>query len=152
MSTSTIVLITGANRGLGKGMLERYLGLPNHTVIAVNRNPDHPSSKELSNVPKAVGSKLIVVKADATIWQDAFKGVEAIEAQGIDHLDIVVANAGVANTFPTVAELQEKDLEAHLRPNVYGFVALYQATRRMLKKSTREPILACMGSNAGSLT
>lgn len=35
----TIVLITGANRGLGKGLLKRYLALPNHTVIAANRDP-----------------------------------------------------------------------------------------------------------------
>ena len=54
---STVVLITGANRGLGKGLLERYLGQPNHTVIAANRNPDHPSSKELGDVPKAEGSR-----------------------------------------------------------------------------------------------
>lgn len=149
---STVVLITGANRGLGKGLLERYLNLPNHTVIAANRNPDHPSSKELDNLPKAEGTKLVVVRLDATIWQDAFNAVKEIEAQGIDHLDIVIANAGVAYAFPTVATLKEEDLEAHLRANTYSYVALYQATRDLLGKSTREPVLANMGSTAGSLS
>ncbi|KAK8049048.1 hypothetical protein PG994_010778 [Apiospora phragmitis] len=129
----TIVLITGANRGLGKGMLERFLSLPNHTIIAANRNPDHSTSKELSSVPKADGSKLIFIKLGATVWQDAFDAVKTIEAQSVDHLDI------------------EKDLEIYLRPDVYGYVSLYQATRDLLKKSRREPVLANMGSTAGSL-
>lgn len=29
----TTVLITGANRGLGKGLLERYLSQPNHVRL-----------------------------------------------------------------------------------------------------------------------
>lgn len=39
-----IVLITGANRGIGKGLLEKYLARPNHTVIGTVRDPDHESS------------------------------------------------------------------------------------------------------------
>lgn len=148
---STVVLITGANRGLGKGMLERYLKLPNYTIIAANRNPDHPTSKELTKLPTAENTKLIVVKLDATVWQDAFDAVKELEAHGIDHLDIVIANAGVCYIWPTVAEVKEKDIEAHMRPNVYGVVSLYQATRHLLKKSKKEPILTNMGSTAGSV-
>lgn len=121
---STIVLISGANRGIGKGLLERYLALPNHTVIAANRNPDHPTSKELFNLPKGEGSKLIVIKVDATVWSSAAEGVKTLESHGVDHIDIVVANAGVCYTYPTVAEVQEKDLRAHIEANVFGVVAL----------------------------
>ena len=39
-----IVLITGANRGLGRGLLERFLVLPDHLIIAANRNPDDPNA------------------------------------------------------------------------------------------------------------
>ncbi|CAJ2514333.1 Uu.00g024520.m01.CDS01 [Anthostomella pinea] len=148
---STIVLITGANRGLGKGMLERYLKLPNHTLIAANRNPDHPSSKELSKLPTAEGTKLIVIKIDAKVWQDPFDAVKTLEAQGIDHVDVVIANAGVSYTWPKVAEVKLEDIEAHMWPNAYGGVALYQAFRPLLKKSKKEPVLTNMGSTAGSL-
>ncbi|XXG99374.1 hypothetical protein Hte_005711 [Hypoxylon texense] len=149
---ATIVLITGANRGIGHGLLKRFLQLPNHTVIAANRNPDHPTSQALSKLPTAAGTKLIVVKVDATVWQDPFDAVKSLEAQGVDHLDIIVANAGVSYVWPTVAEVKLEDMENHYRPNVYGYVSLYQATRGLLKKSTREPVLANMGSNAGSVT
>ena len=148
---STIVLITGANRGLGKGLLERYLNLPNHTVIAANRNPDHPTSKALSDLPKAEGTKLVVVKVDATVWQDAFDAVKKLEGRGIDHLDVVIANAGVANAYPLVADVKPVDLDEHIRPNVYGPVSLYQATRPLLRRSKKEPIFEIMGGLAGSL-
>jgi NAD(P)-dependent dehydrogenase (short-subunit alcohol dehydrogenase family) len=41
---STVVLISTANRGLGKGLPRRYLKLASHTLVAANRNPDHPTS------------------------------------------------------------------------------------------------------------
>ncbi|KAK5058957.1 hypothetical protein LTR84_011221 [Exophiala bonariae] len=149
---STIVLITGANRGLGKGLLERYLKLPNHIVIAANRNPDHVTSKELFNIVAAEGSKLVVVKIDGRIWQDAFTAVDTLKDHGIQHLDIVIANAGVAYCWPTVAELKEGDLAAHVETNTYGVASLYQAVRPLLQKSIREPIFAPLGTTASSLT
>ena len=63
----TIVLITGANRGIGKGLLELYLLKPNHFVIAANRDPEHPTSKALAQLATADGTCLLVVKIDATV-------------------------------------------------------------------------------------
>lgn len=149
---STVVLITGANRGLGKGLVERYLQLPNHTVIAANRNPNHATSKELFNLPTATATSLIVVKIDARIWQDAFTAVEILQTDHhIKHIDVAIANAGVAYCYPSVAELKETDLAAHMETNVHGLVSLYQAVRSLLQKSTKEPIFTTMGSTAGSL-
>ncbi|KAI1379822.1 hypothetical protein F4677DRAFT_295891 [Hypoxylon crocopeplum] len=148
----TVVLITGANRGLGKGLLERYLALPNHTVIAANRNPVHQTSKALADLPKGDGSRLIVVKLDAVVEQDAFRAVKELqESHGIDHLDVVIANAGVSYIWPSVADVKISDLQAHIEPNVYGVVTLYQATRTLLRKSSREPMFVPMGSTAGAI-
>ncbi|CAN9130528.1 unnamed protein product [Alternaria alternata] len=150
--TSTTVLITGANRGLGLGLLQRYLAQPNHTVIAGNRNPAHPSSQALAKLPKGEGSKLIVVKINASVEEDASIAIKELQYHhGIDHLDIVIANAGVAYTYPSVAELKLDDLRGHMGPNVYGFVTLYQATRALLQKSQREPIFTPIGSSAGCI-
>ena len=149
---STIVLISGANRGLGRGLLQRYLQLPNHTIIAANRNPSHASSADLFNLPTAAGTKLIVVKVNASIWQDAFDAVKTLESKhGIDHIDIVIANAGVSYTWPKVSEVKLEDIVAHVEPNAYGMVSLFQATRPLLQKSKKEPIYAIMGTTASSL-
>jgi norsolorinic acid ketoreductase len=36
----TTVLISGANRGLGRGLVERYLARDDHTVVAAVRDPN----------------------------------------------------------------------------------------------------------------
>ncbi|KAK1675790.1 hypothetical protein BDP55DRAFT_693870 [Colletotrichum godetiae] len=149
---STTVIITGANRGLGEGLLKRYLALPNHIVIAGNRDPTHPTSRALGDLPKAEGSRLIVVKIDASVEKDAHDAVKELqETHGITHLDVVIANAGISYAWPAVAELRIADLQAHMEPNVYGVVALYQATRALLRKSSTEPMFVPMGSTAGCL-
>lgn len=150
--TSTIVFITGANRGLGLGLLQRYLAQPNHTVIAGNRNPKHPSSQALHDLPKGESSKLIVVKLDASVDQDAFTAVHELKKNhDIDHFDIVIASAGVSYAWPTVAQLKLDDLRGHMAPNAYGMIALYQATRTLLEKSSKEPIFSPIGSSAGCI-
>jgi norsolorinic acid ketoreductase len=132
--------------------LQKYLAQPNHTVIAGNRNPDHPSSLALADLPKGAGSKLIVVKLDASVNQDAFTAVEVLQKNhGIGHFDIVIAIAGVSHAWPPVAELKLEDLRDHMAPNAYGVITLYQATRTLLQKSSREPIFAPIGSSAGCI-
>ena len=149
--SSTVVLITGANRGIGKGLLELYLAKPNHTVIAANRDPEHATSKALLDLPTAKGTSLLLVKIDATVAEDPANAVKHLEANGIDHLDIIIANAGIAYIWPTVADVKVEDMQKHFVPNVYGVVWLYQATLPLLKKS-KKPMWVSMGSSAAYLT
>lgn len=153
MSPSTTTLITGANRGLGLGLTERYLGQPSQVVIATVRKPSHPSAQALQNLPTGPDSRLIVVKLDVTIEQDARDAVAELQLKhGIQHLDIVIANAGVAYIWPSVADVKLSDIRNHMEPNVYGVVALYQATRSLLEKAVgREPMFVPIGSASGSL-
>ncbi|KAI1464952.1 NAD(P)-binding protein [Daldinia caldariorum] len=147
---STVVLISGANRGLGKGLLELYLAKPNHIVIAANRNPDHPTSKALAQLPKGEDSRLIVIKVDASVESDASEGIKQLIAQGIDHIDIAIANAGVLYCVPKVSEVKTEELQGHLTPNVFGVVWLFQAALPLLKNSTN-PKWITLGSVGGKI-
>ena len=152
MESKTIVLITGSNRGIGFGLIERFLAKPSHVVIAAVRNPEHPTAQALQNLFKGLDTQLIVVKIDANIEKDAHDALTELQQEhGVGHLDIVIANAGVAYIYPTVADVNIEDIKAHMQPNVYGVIALYQATRTLLKKSEQEPIFLIMGSSAGLL-
>ncbi|TVY92209.1 Norsolorinic acid ketoreductase [Lachnellula willkommii] len=146
----TIVLITGANRGIGKGLLELYLLKPNHLVIAANRDPEDPTSKELAELPTANGTSLLVVKNDATVPTDAAAAVKFLASKDIHHIDIVIANAGVAYIWPKVSELKTEDMQRHIVPNVYGNVWLYQAVLPLLKKSERKTWVS-IGSSAANM-
>ncbi|KAI1122104.1 hypothetical protein F5Y10DRAFT_254869 [Nemania abortiva] len=147
----TNVLITGGNRGLGQGVVKRFLALPDHIVVAAVRNPAHQTAQALLELPTGSGSKLIVVKYDAGIWQSGFDAVKEVENQGVDHLDIVVANAGIANSYPYVKDVRPEDIREHVEVNVLSGVALYQATRELLQKSANKPVYVFMGSGAGAL-
>ena len=146
----TIVLISGASRGLGRGLASVYLSRPEHVVIAATRNPSDKASKALADLPKGKGSKLITVKIDSKSESDPATAVKDIETQGIDHLDIVIANAGIAALFPSVADLKIADIQEHITVNTFGVVLLYQATVALLRKGTN-PKFATMGSSAGWL-
>jgi NAD(P)-dependent dehydrogenase (short-subunit alcohol dehydrogenase family) len=146
-----VVLISGANRGIGRG-LEVYLAKPHHTVIAANRDPTHASSQSLRSLSVGPGSRLLLVKVDASIESDAADAVAELTSgeDGVDHLDLVIANAGIANKYPKVSELKTEDFIAHLTPNVLGSIWLFQATLPLLYKS-EAPTWVTIGSDAGCI-
>ncbi|KAL1301922.1 hypothetical protein AAFC00_006096 [Neodothiora populina] len=151
---STVVLVTGANRGLGEGLVERFLALPNHTVIAVCRDPAHTTAKALLDLGTGEGSSLVMAKCDASVEEDPATLVKDLQSKhDIDHLDIVVANAGIVKAFPLVKDVKRSEILEHIEINVFGVLSLYQATRSLLQKSQAPhgPVLALMGSTAGSL-
>ncbi|OQE36921.1 hypothetical protein PENCOP_c011G02146 [Penicillium coprophilum] len=132
---STVVLITGANRGIGKGILELYLKKPNHFVIAANRDPTHPTSNALVDLPKAEGTTLEIIKIDAISPTDPAAAVKALNVKGITHIDILVANAAIALSWPKVSDVKVEEIQKHIDVNVYGFLYLYQAFRTLLKEA-----------------
>ncbi|KAL4968273.1 uncharacterized protein BDV14DRAFT_187776 [Aspergillus stella-maris] len=142
----TIVLITGANRGIGRGILKLYLAKPNHLVIAANRDPNHPTSKELFTLPTAEGTSVKVVKLDQTSPTDAAEAAQTLKKEGVDHIDIYIANAAIAYAFPTLEEVKVEDMRAHFETNVVGFIRVYQALLPLLEASSNSPKLVTIGS------
>lgn len=116
------------------------------------RDPTHESAQKLLELPTGEGSSIIVVKYDASVEQSAFDAVKEATGKGVDHLDYVVANAGIAKLYPLVKDAKGADILEHFQVNVLSAVSLYQATRDLLKKSTLTlPVYAIMGSGTGCL-
>ena len=148
----TVVLITGANRGIGLGILELYLARPNHTVIAAVRDVGHESAKKLGALPRAEGTSLVLLKIELTTATDPADAVKVLSAEhGIDHIDILVANAGIALKWVKVSEVTPDDIQQHVNVNVHGFVLLYQAFLPVLQKA-KQPKWVTIGSSAAFLT
>lgn len=149
--SGTIVLITGASRGIGKGLLELYLAKPNHTVVAANRDPNRIISKALADLPKADGTSLLLVKIDSTVPTDPAEAVKQLASYGIDHLDIIIANAGYPISGPRSLKSRSRICKSIPFNNTYSVIWLYQAALPLLKQS-KNPIWVSMGSSSAYLT
>lgn len=134
--------------------MEAYLARPHHTVIATVRDPASPSSKPLYDLPKSPSSRLILVKIDSSSPTDADEAVAKLQENGISSLDVVIANAGIANTYPFVHEALAENMLEHFTVNVIGVVTLFRAVRPLLLQAAskgKEPKFVTMSSSAGSI-
>ncbi|KAK8075336.1 hypothetical protein PG997_009999 [Apiospora hydei] len=77
----TIVLVTGASRGLGRGIAQRFLAKPDHVVIAANHDPSGATTATMQDLPKGEGSRLITVKLDSAVETDAMEAVQTLQKQ-----------------------------------------------------------------------
>ncbi|KAK9390656.1 aflatoxin biosynthesis ketoreductase nor-1-like protein [Lipomyces mesembrius] len=132
----TTILITGANRGIGRGLLEAYVLKPNTTVIAGVRDVAS-SEKSLSSVKLGTGSKIITVKLDSA---DKTGAKVAVEELTTEHDDVVIANAGIAKYWGTVLDSPSEE-----------FVEHYNATWSLLDR-VASPKFVVITSFLGSIT
>lgn len=137
--------------GIGKGLLSTYLARPNHTLIAGVRDPANASSKALLELPHGENSKVILVKIDSLSQTDALKAVETLKTEHkITKLDIVIANAGIANYWGQARITPAKEMTGHFEVNVVGPLLLFQATAELLDAAP-EPKFFAISSIIGSI-
>ncbi|KAJ5312316.1 Short-chain dehydrogenase/reductase SDR [Penicillium antarcticum] len=132
------ILISGANKGIGRALIVKYLARENVNILAAVRNPTSSETTSLSTLPTGNSSRLITVKIDASSNTDAIDAVKTLSGKGITCLDVVIANAGIFDleAFTTVAESSIEQIQAHLDVNTLGPVRLFQATLPLLQKSS----------------
>jgi NAD(P)-dependent dehydrogenase (short-subunit alcohol dehydrogenase family) len=146
-----IVFITGVGRGIGHALALAYLAQPNTTVIGSVRNKADAKYQDLKSSPAATGSKLILVSIESSSLTDPKKAVEEIQAAGIDHVDIAIANAGYSPPFAGADAVEIKDIEESFRVNTVAPLVLFQALKPLLDKSS-SPKWVTMSSAVGSIT
>lgn len=149
MASTTNYLITGAARGLGKAFVANYLSKSNNTVVAAVRNVATAGS--LKELPVGEGSKLIIVALDAADASAPKKAVAEIQAQGVEKLDVVIANAGISTSFETVATVDITKVREHTEVNAYGPLLLFQAVLPLLEKSSNAKFVG-LGTPMASIT
>ncbi|KAJ9604751.1 hypothetical protein H2200_010865 [Cladophialophora chaetospira] len=146
-------LVTGANRGIGRGLVEIYLSQPHGIVVAAVRDPAHPTSQSLKNLPKEQTTTLIIVQIRSESATDAVEAVKELKtSHGVNVLDVVVANAGYGNTdaLVPIASARPADMIEHYQINAIGPVVLFGAVLPLLQKS-QSPKFVTISSAAGSI-
>ncbi|KAE8442533.1 hypothetical protein EG329_003248 [Mollisiaceae sp. DMI_Dod_QoI] len=143
-------LITGANRGIGKGLLSAYVLRPNTTVIAAVRNIKS-ATEAFSSVPLGPGSKIITVKIDSTIDTDAAAAVEELKTKyGITNIDVLLPVAGLLDVIAPVLETPAEQMRKHFEVNSIAPLILLQAFKPLLDASS-SPKFLVLTSSLGSI-
>ncbi|KAF1980843.1 putative aflatoxin biosynthesis ketoreductase nor-1 [Aulographum hederae CBS 113979] len=146
-SDKTIVLVTGANRGIGFALVQTYLTRPNHIVVAAVRSPG--TFKALEALPRLTTTSLLPATIDSSDHTSAGKALDTLKSTyGISHLSVVIANAGISKIYPTAASVQLDDIREHLEVNTFGPVILFQACLPLLLPGSK---FVAISSIAGSI-
>ncbi|KAJ7609828.1 hypothetical protein FB45DRAFT_1122435 [Roridomyces roridus] len=147
MSSNTVYLVTGANRGMGLGLLTILAARPNTIVFAGARNPDAQSLKDLAAERSNVHPIKFIVN-DKANNEAVVAEIEKIAGQ----LDVIIANAGVAQFYGPVATTPLDEYKAHWEINTLGTIVLYQAAQELLLASpTGIPVFAYVSTGAASM-
>ncbi|KAK8102249.1 NAD(P)-binding protein [Apiospora sp. TS-2023a] len=150
MSEQLVVVISGVGRGLGNALAHVYLARPNCTVVGSVRDEAAPGIASLKSAATDHNSTLLIVKIESASETDAQNAVDLMRASGIDHIDVLIANAGVS---PPLVRLETESLaaiESAFRVNALGPLALYQACQPLLMASA-SPRFVTIGSTAASI-
>ena len=126
MSSPTIYLVTGANRGIGLEFIRQLSQLPNTAVVATVRDPS--KATDLKALP---GKNIDIVQLGNEVEKDTKKVAEYVK-QKYGKLDVVIANAAVF-IFGSVLAAKRDDIQDHLNTNYYNVFVLFQELYPLLK-------------------
>jgi NAD(P)-dependent dehydrogenase (short-subunit alcohol dehydrogenase family) len=124
-----IVLVTGAQQGIGRAIALRCAGAG--ADVAVNWLDDERAASGVAEEIRALGRRALAVRADMGRLAEIETMVAAVE-EGLGPLDVLVNNAGVFPRVPFL-ELRESDWDYVLDINLKGTCFCAQAvTKRMV--------------------
>ncbi|MBP2071448.1 SDR family oxidoreductase [Thermoanaerobacterium butyriciformans] len=141
------ILITGANRGLGRHLVEKAL-LNNHKVYAGIRKINDVAS-ELKALKDRYEKKMNLIELDVSD-EESIKRAAIHVSKEEDSLDVIVNNAGILKgRGKEIEDLDYTDLEDTLKINLMGPMMVVKYFLPLLKKG-RDKVIINISSEAGS--
>lgn len=142
------VFITGADKGLGFALAERFLIEGAHVFAG-----QYETGANLKPLSNTYPDRLTIVPLDVTDL-DTVKEAAASVAQQIEGLDILINNAGVhlepEDARVEALDLDDGHLEASMDVNAFGPLRVNQQFLPLLRKGDRK-LIVHISSEAGSI-
>ncbi|KAF7713430.1 Uncharacterized protein PECH_001287 [Penicillium ucsense] len=145
MSDSTIVLITGANSGVGYATTEAIVSQPGFHVILACRDPAKGNQARAELLQKHPKGSLSVLQLDVEDDNSIAQAVKSVTNE-FGRVDAFISNAG---TTAVGASGREK-LQRTFSANVFGAMMVTEAFIPLLLQS-KQPRLVQISSGLGSL-
>ncbi|MFN7994501.1 MAG: SDR family NAD(P)-dependent oxidoreductase [Bryobacteraceae bacterium] len=122
-------LITGASKGVGKGIALELAR--SGCDIAVNYNSDRAGAEVTAAEARALGRRAVAVQADVGLAADVDRMFEQISEQ-FPRLNILVNNAGT-QTWKALLDLEEAEWDRVIRTNLKGCFLCTQRAGRVMR-------------------
>lgn len=151
----TIALVTGANKGIGRGAAEQLAGL-GMTVLIGSRDPGR--GEEAAAALRSAGGDVHTITLDVTDPTTVSEAAKQIQER-FGQLDVLINNAGITGSgqvspqdaYDQVPSTVELDMvRAVFETNVFGVIAVTNAMLPLLRRSPA-PRIVNVSSHGASL-
>ncbi|RMZ67767.1 short-chain dehydrogenase reductase SDR [Pyrenophora seminiperda CCB06] len=151
-----VYVITGANRGLGLGLVQALLARPQHTVVATVRSSDAQQSLEniIRTTTKGAGSTLSILQFDFSTAIPPAQIASTFASLNIPHIDVLILSAGGATPMVPPSQTTAEDLRSAYETNTIAPLLVFQGLKKYLLRSTSSsllPKLIWLTSSVGSI-
>jgi NAD(P)-dependent dehydrogenase (short-subunit alcohol dehydrogenase family) len=142
------VLVTGANKGIGREVARQLVGRGFHVFIgARNAKAGRGAAKDLANG----GGKATFLEIDVSDDESVRSAAREFARHG-DHLDVLVNNAGIiVDGDDGILKITDDILRKTIETNTLGPLRVARAFEPLLSKS-KTPRLINVSSGGGQLT
>ena len=124
-----IALVTGGSRGIGRSIAVEFAR--EGADVAINYRRDDAAAREAVAEIEGLGRSAIALPADVSEWP----AVEVMVAEALGHfghLDIVVANSGIASRVQAVWDMDVEHWHKVIGVNLHGVFYTCKATAKHL--------------------
>lgn len=132
--SQTTALVTGANRGIGLALVEALIARGVKRIYLGGRDPVALAQTIQQLAPSR--SELIAIPLDVTSATDI-----ANASRDIHHLDILINNAGIANSSGFIQQESGDIAQQEMATNYFGPVNLTRALLPQLQNSSQAAIV-----------
>ena len=123
MLAGRVAIVTGAGRGIGRGIAEELAAAG--AAVVVNYRRDEQAAQETVAAIEAVGARALAVQASLSELEGADALADAaLEAFG--SVDILVHNAGIASRGNTVVDSDPAELQRLMTTHTFSAARLCQ--------------------------
>ncbi|KAJ4394343.1 hypothetical protein N0V93_003560 [Gnomoniopsis smithogilvyi] len=146
---NTVYLVTGANRGLGLGLVRQLLARPNTTIIATVRSEQAATMLREEMTPDQGNLYIIELDFSKVIAPESIRNM--VDQVGVDHIDVLINNAGSVPPMTPAITTTAEDLRAAFETDTIAPLMVFQALWPLLQKSKSSPKLIMVTSSVGSI-
>src|SRR5215831_16387054 len=127
-----VALVTGANRGIGRGIAAALAKAGADVAVNFRSDEDEPAAKAVCSQIEGSGRRSLAVRADVSVGKEVSRMVETVQQQ-LGNISILVNNAGISKPQP-IHEITEADWDLIHNVNLKSMFLVTQAVLPAMRK------------------